>query len=60
MSNKYKRNKRLFGVTVTKTTVETWEIRAENEEEARNYYEEGEKTSSDTLVQVSDSFEIED
>ncbi len=58
--NKHKRKKRLFEVTVTETTVETWEVKAESEEEARISYNQGEKTSSDTLVQVSDSWELED
>jgi len=60
MLNKHKRKKRLFEVTVAETTVETWEIRAQSEEEARINYETGEKTSSDTLVEVSDSRELED
>jgi len=58
--NKHKRKKRLFEVTVTETTVETWEVKAESKEEARISYKQGEKTSSDTLVQVSDSWELED
>lgn len=58
MLNKYKQKKRLFEVMVTKTTVEKWEIKAASEEEAKMNYKNGEKTSSDTLVQVSDSCEL--
>jgi hypothetical protein len=58
MLNKNEKEKRLFEVIVTKTTVEKWEIKAASEEEAKMNYKKGEKTSSDTLVQVSDSCEL--
>jgi hypothetical protein len=45
-------------VTTTSTKVETWEVEAENEDEAALNYGEGELVSEDTHREVSEVQEI--
>jgi beta-glucanase (GH16 family) len=52
--------KKKYLVTTTSTKVETWEVEAENEEEAALNFEEGELVSEDTQREVSEVQKIED
>jgi len=43
-----------YEVTVTVTSVQHWEVKAENEAEASNNYEAGEMLDEDQLVEVTE------